>query len=132
MPPKKRKPGLKVEREMIWCAEHLAPFEARWPVGYLAATLRLLDIARERRDVRRAVAGREDRLGSVLLSLGPVCCLVARDDPGLVAEVVRRALVGDPKLVAEVKRRSGARRTARWNAERLARKAWSSQHKHVV
>lgn len=62
-----------------WCPRHLEPFRARWPRGYLPASMALLEEAVRRPEIARAAGGDADRLDPVLREYGPLCCLAGDD-----------------------------------------------------
>lgn len=75
-----------------WCAEHLEAFRARWPAGYLTATLILFERFVRNPDVSAYCHADASKLGAAVAEFGPLCCSV---DSDLRARVVAAALVED-------------------------------------
>lgn len=118
-------PDLQLSPSAIWCDEHLAPFEARWPTGYLIATMFLLEVALRSDQVFEATAGDASMLQPVLLEFAPLCCLAIESgelSEGSLVDVVERAIAMDPKLVHEVKRGMSERRREKMITEGKWRK----------
>jgi hypothetical protein len=113
-------PEMSLSPSAIWCEEHLAPFEKRWPTGYLIATMFLLEMALRSDQVFEATEGIAERLQPVLLEYAPLCCLVISSgemEAETLTGVVERAIAMDPKLVLEIKRGISERRRMRMVAE---------------
>jgi hypothetical protein len=114
-------PGLNISPTWFWCGGHLEAFRARWPHGYLTATLYLLEHVLDVEEIQHAADRNAFRLEPTLMEFGPICCYLARRQEygeEWLAEVVRRALVMDPKLQQAIKERQGARKAARLRAEK--------------
>lgn len=122
-------PGVNVDPSWFWCPEHLEPFRARWPLGFIVATMYLLEEAIASEEILRATGGDARRLHPVLMEYGPICCFTIRPGSDLdeewLADMCERSVAMDPKLRQEIKRRQGERKVARMKAEKSERAARS-------
>lgn len=91
-------PGLPLNPHTLWCDHHLAPFKARWPVGYLTASLALVEEAARLEIIMRACGGGEGRQANptlftaAIVEHGPLCCLLG---DLTTARWTKLALAGD-------------------------------------
>lgn len=91
-------PGIVVEPGAAWCAEHLEPFRAAWPAGYLPAVMALtFQALNHDEEIIRASGGRVEALTAVLREFGPLCC---RLDPSVLDEITTGALAGGDEMIA--------------------------------
>lgn len=90
-----------LEPRAVWCAEHIEPFRARWPAGYLPAVMCLVHQALNHDEEIAAAAGGEvELLDRVLREYGPLCC---RLDPDMLARIVEGSIAGGDRMVATVR-----------------------------
>jgi hypothetical protein len=91
-----------VEPTATWCATHLENFRARWPEGYLPATLCLVHQALNLdEEIIAASGGRAAALSAVLREFGPLCC---RLDAAMLDEIIRGSCAGGDTMVATVRK----------------------------
>lgn len=70
-------PGVELTVAVSWCAEHLEPYRARWPQGYMPATTVLFDTFVRLDNVQAYCQGKGGALNAALAEFGPMCCRVA-------------------------------------------------------
>jgi|SRR6266404_1652289 len=91
-----------VEPTATWCARHLKNFRARWPEGYLPATLCLVHQALNHdEEIIAASGGRGEALSAVLREYGPLCC---RLPLSTLEEIIRGSLAGGDTMIATVRK----------------------------
>lgn len=92
-------PGIMIDNpEMIWCGEHLEPWREHWPLGYLPASMCLLNQALEDDEIIAASGGRVEALSATIREYGPLCCRYS----GILPEL-RELILTDDKDVENVR-----------------------------
>lgn len=96
------RPLIMMTVENTWCAEHLEPFRAEWPKGYMIANPLMMTAFAQLPDIQKYCESSEEpgkadvrKLNAALAEFGPVCCRIKRKDLDKIIEV---ALKGSPLL----------------------------------
>jgi hypothetical protein len=68
--------GPTFEPTIHWCARHLEPFRAEWPVGWPLAMMGLFQESVRNLEIIDAAGGQTEMLDRVLREFSPLCCFL--------------------------------------------------------